>query len=78
MTPEEVGHAFDRFWHADASRLRSGAGLGLAIVRGVVLVHAGDVTLESDPVTGNRVRATVSRGEANGSESDVLAVSHVE
>jgi two-component system OmpR family sensor kinase len=78
MTPEEVSHAFDRFWQADASRSRSGAGLGLPIVRGIVLAHAGDVSLQSDPVTGTRVRVTVPRGEANRSESDVLAVSHVD
>ena len=30
MTSEELSHAFDRFWQADTSRSRSGAGLGSA------------------------------------------------
>lgn len=65
MTPEESSHAFDRFWQADASRSRSGAGLGLPIVRGIVVAHAGDVTLQSDPVNGTHVRVVIPLGTEN-------------
>ena len=64
MTHEEASHAFDRFWQADPSRSRSGAGLGLSIVRSIVASHVGDVALQSDPETGTRVRVTIPRGEA--------------
>jgi two-component system OmpR family sensor kinase len=64
MTHEEASHAFDRFWQSDPSRSRSGAGLGLSIVRSIVASHVGDVTLQSDPETGTRVRVTIPRGEA--------------
>ena len=74
MTYEEASHAFDRFWRADASRSRSGTGLGLPIVRSVVVAHAGDVTLESDSATGTRVRVILPRGEQDGPESNVVAV----
>lgn len=41
MPPAELARAFDRFWRADAARVRpGGSGLGLAIVRG--LVEAND------------------------------------
>jgi two-component system OmpR family sensor kinase len=64
MTPEEASHAFDRFWQADPSRFRTGAGLGLAIVRGIVDAHFGEVSLVSDPSSGTRVTVTIPRRES--------------
>ena len=61
MTHEDAKRAFDRFWQADSSRSRSGAGLGLAIVRGIVDAHLGEVSLVSDIVTGSRVIVTIPR-----------------
>jgi two-component system OmpR family sensor kinase len=61
MTPEEASRAFDRFWQADSSRSRAGAGLGLAIVRGIVAAHFGDVSLASNKSTGTRVIVTLPR-----------------
>jgi two-component system OmpR family sensor kinase len=55
MTHEDAARAFDRFWQADSSRSRAGAGLGLAIVRGIVDAHHGEVTFASDIATGTRV-----------------------
>jgi two-component system OmpR family sensor kinase len=61
MNREDASRAFDRFWQADSSRSRSGAGLGLAIVRGIVDAHLGEVSLVSDIVTGTRVIVTIPR-----------------
>src|SRR5262245_11190375 len=56
LTPEQQAHAFDRFWRADASRARdgdgAGAGLGLAIVRQLVALHGGDVSVTRTPGEG--------------------------
>jgi len=78
MTKEQAGRAFDRFWQADASRSRSGAGLGLPIVRGIVVAHAGSVVLESDPGTGTHVRVIIPIGNEDPSGPDAVAVGSLE
>jgi two-component system OmpR family sensor kinase len=59
MTHDDVARAFDRFWQADSSRSRAGAGLGLAIVRGIVDAHLGRVTIASNVATGTRVSVSI-------------------
>ena len=61
MTHEDAARAFDRFWQADSSRSRKGAGLGLAIVRRIVDAHHGEVTFSSDVATGTRVIVSLPR-----------------
>jgi signal transduction histidine kinase len=57
MRPEQVAHAFERFWRADAARtrVRGGSGLGLSIVHALVTDHGGRVSLESAVETGTTV-----------------------
>lgn len=48
MTKEEAGMAFDNFYRANRRGNTTGNGLGLAIVREIVAVHQGQITLASE------------------------------
>jgi signal transduction histidine kinase len=52
IPPEDLPHLFERFWQARRYR-RGGAGLGLAIARGVVEAHGSALTVESEPGRGS-------------------------
>ena len=52
LAPEALAHVFDRFWQADEARVRSGAGLGLAIVSSVAAEHGGTTTVANAPDGG--------------------------
>ena len=67
MTEEERARAFDRFWQSGEAR-RDGRpnghfGLGLAIVRKLVVTDGGDVALEASPSGGLEVVVRVRRAE---------------
>ncbi len=56
---EQLGHLFERFYRADASRgERTGFGLGLPIAAAIAKEHKGTVKAESDQ-TGTRFTFTV-------------------
>jgi two-component system, OmpR family, sensor kinase len=44
--PDQLDHAFDRFWRADTTNRKS-HGLGLAIVEAIVTAHGGTVTAKN-------------------------------
>jgi two-component system, OmpR family, sensor histidine kinase KdpD len=48
----ERDRIFEKFYRAANSKGRSGAGLGLAISRGIVLLHGGTITAENRPGGG--------------------------
>jgi len=49
---ESVAHVFDRFYRAPGQTGGSGAGLGLAIAREIVVAHGGSIACESAPGRG--------------------------
>ena len=67
ITPEDLPHVFERSFRGERSRTRPGsdsapgAGLGLAIARGLVEAHGGSIDVESRPNCGSRFRFTLHR-----------------
>lgn len=68
--PEDLEHIFKRFWRADKSRSRAtgGTGIGLAIVRELVIAHRGRVDVDSAPGRGSRFRVTLPTSTADPGE----------
>jgi PAS domain S-box-containing protein len=58
MTPDQLAHAFDRFWQSSRTD-RQGAGLGLAIAKGIIEAHGGRIWAESSPGNGSTFYFTV-------------------
>ncbi len=53
MTEDEQAHAFDKFYQADNNHSVAGNGLGLPLVRQIVLMHDGTIQLKSAPNEGS-------------------------
>lgn len=61
IRPEDLPNVFDRFYRSEKSRSRAtgGAGLGLAIAKGIVEAHRGSIGIESQPGKGTTVWFTL-------------------
>lgn len=61
IATEHLPHLFERFYRADPARTNSGqnVGLGLAVVKGIVDRHRGQVQVESELGRGTTVKLTL-------------------
>jgi two-component system, OmpR family, sensor histidine kinase KdpD len=59
LSESELEHVFDKFYRAPSSSGRSGAGLGLAICRGIIELHGGQIEAENRPGGGAVFRFTL-------------------
>ena len=64
LPPGEERHIFEKFHRAEVTPPVRGAGLGLAICRGIVQAHGGRIWAENRPGGGVTVRFTLPRKEA--------------
>ena len=58
LNGEEADRIFERLYRADPSRYREdgGSGLGLAIAKSIVQAHGGQISAESEPGSGLKIR----------------------
>ncbi len=69
IPPEHREHIFDRFYRVPGVRA-GGAGLGLAICKGFVQAHGGDIWVEDNPEGGAIFAFTLPIHPRRGEESD--------
>lgn len=67
MSPEVGAHIFEKFYQGDSSRATQGNGLGLALVRRVVDIMQGEISVESEIGSGTEFTVRIARDE-NGPE----------
>lgn len=59
IAPEDQAQIFERFFRTDPARSRGGTGLGLALVRSIVLLHKGQISVESEVGRGSCFRVVL-------------------
>lgn len=59
ISPEEQAHVFERYWQARHATRRRGAGLGLAIAKGIIDAHGGRIWVTSTPGEGSTFAFTL-------------------
>lgn len=63
IAPEHQSRIFERFYRVDKSHSKSsgGTGLGLSIVKHAVILHGGQIELESEPGCGTTIKVIIPR-----------------
>ncbi|MDE6408031.1 MAG: HAMP domain-containing histidine kinase [Anaeroplasmataceae bacterium] len=64
MSPEEGKHIFDKFYQADTSHSKEGNGLGLSLVKKVIDLLGGIITVESEVGKGTKF-SVILEGKRN-------------
>ncbi len=59
MSEEVKKHAFDKFYQGDRSHAEKGSGLGLALVKRIVTLCGGSVSIQSKENVGTEITVSL-------------------
>lgn len=73
IPPEKQSEIFERFYQVDASSTRAaeGTGIGLALVKNLVELHQGTISVDSEVGEGTVFTVNLKRGKKHFNESDI-------
>lgn len=73
ISHEHLPHVFDRFYQVDGSRAREGIGIGLALVRELVELHHGEISVESEEGRGTTFVVRLRTGSSHLAPEEIVA-----
>lgn len=77
---EDIDKIFDRFYQVDDNRLNTVAapstGIGLSVVKGILELHHGSVSVESKPAYGSIFIVSLKKGNSHFSPNEIMKASH--
>jgi signal transduction histidine kinase len=76
IPPAELERVFERFYQLDKSRAAGSSGLGLAIVRQIVLAHGGSCWATSEPGNGTSFHVWLPTAPQIDQDGQAQVVSH--
>lgn len=74
ISPEYIDNVFDRFFQSyeDKAKYQTGTGIGLALVKNLVELHQGTITVTSDKWKETRFTVTFPLGNAHFNENEII------
>ncbi|NQV72189.1 response regulator [bacterium] len=80
MPPEDLPLIFDRFKQSEGAQSndQQGTGIGLSLVKELVVLHKGDITVESEVGKGTAFSIWLHLGQAHLNEDEIISEDDVE